>query len=59
MCRRKIVAYEAGLRAAHLLMVFNGGPASIFCSFPLTTQTNPGYLFFIEWFADFFIGVVV
>jgi len=59
MYRQEILAYEAGLRELHLPMVFNGGPASIFCSFPLATQTNLGYLFMIEWFVDFFIGVVI
>jgi hypothetical protein len=33
-----------------------GGPGSILCSFPSPTQTNYGYLFFIEWFVDSFIG---
>jgi len=56
MYRQEILACEAGLCAAHLLMVFNGGLASNFCSFPLTPQTNR---FLIEWFVDIFIGVVV
>jgi hypothetical protein len=32
-----------------------GGPGSILCSFPAPTQTNFGYLFFIEFFVDSFI----
>lgn len=33
-----------------------GGPGSILCSFPAVTETNYGYLFFIEFFVDSFIG---
>lgn len=36
-------------------MAFNGGPASILCSFPGETQHNLGYLFFIEFFVDSYI----
>jgi glycerol uptake facilitator-like aquaporin len=32
-----------------------GGPGSILCSFPAPTQTNYGYLVFIEFFVDSFI----
>jgi len=39
--------------------VFNGGVASIYCTFPNATQTNLGYLFFQEWFVDSFIGIVI
>lgn len=35
--------------------VYNGGPASILCSFPGPTQNNLGYLFMIEFFVDSFI----
>jgi hypothetical protein len=49
MYREQILAYEGALRALGEPMVFNGGPASIFCSFPLTSQHNLGYLFMIEW----------
>jgi len=59
MYRQEILSYEAGLRQGGLPYVFNGGPASIFVPFPLTTQHNLGYLFMIEWFVDFFIGVVI
>lgn len=36
-------------------MVFNGGPASFLCAIPAKTQTNLGYLFFIEFFVDSYI----
>jgi len=36
-----------------------GGPGSILCAFPAPTQTNNGYLFFIEFFVDSFIGIVI
>ncbi|KAI6714880.1 hypothetical protein JHW43_002534 [Diplocarpon mali] len=36
-----------------------GGPGSILCSFPATTQTNYGGLFFIEFFVDSFIGLII
>jgi len=36
-----------------------GGPGSILCSFPAPTETNYGYLFFIEFFVDSFIGIVI
>jgi len=36
-----------------------GGPGSILCSFPGPTETNYGYLFFIEFFVDSFIGIVI
>jgi glycerol uptake facilitator-like aquaporin len=32
-----------------------GGPGSILCSFPAPTETNYGYLFFIEFFVCSFI----
>lgn len=35
--------------------VYNGGPASVLCSFPGPTQNNLGYLFMIEFFVDSFI----
>lgn len=40
----------AGLSANSL-----GGPGSILCSFPSPTETNYGYLFFIEFFVDSFL----
>jgi len=36
-----------------------GGPGSVLCAFPAVTQTNMGYLFFIEFFVDSFIGIVI
>ncbi|KAF1978937.1 aquaporin-like protein [Bimuria novae-zelandiae CBS 107.79] len=39
--------------------VYNGGPASLLCSFPGATQNNLGYLFLIEFFVDSFIGIVI
>lgn len=36
-----------------------GGPGSILCSFPSTTQTNYGYLFLIEFFACTFVGIII
>jgi hypothetical protein len=36
-----------------------GGPGSVLCSFPAATETNYGYLFFIEFFVDSFIGIVI
>ncbi|THZ03324.1 aquaporin-like protein [Aureobasidium pullulans] len=55
----QIVAYSAATIAAGKGTVFNGGPASIFCSFPGETQTNLGYLFMIEFFVDSYIGIVI
>jgi glycerol uptake facilitator-like aquaporin len=51
MYREQILALEAGFRLEGLPLVMNGGPASIFCSFPLASQHNLGYLFMIEWYA--------
>jgi len=36
-----------------------GGPGSILCSFPAASETNYGYLVFIEFFVDSFIGLVI
>jgi len=36
-----------------------GGAGSILCSFPGPTQTNYGYLFFIEFFVCSFIGIII
>lgn len=52
--RQQIVAFTEGSIALGHGTVYNGGPASIFCSFPLPTQSL-GYLFFIEFFVDSFI----
>jgi hypothetical protein len=32
-----------------------GGPGSVLCAFPAATETNYGYLFFIEFFVCSFI----
>lgn len=54
----QISAYAATTIAAGKGTVFSGGPASIFCSFPGPTQSL-GYLFFIEFFVDSYIGIVL
>ncbi|KAF2173650.1 hypothetical protein M409DRAFT_61972 [Zasmidium cellare ATCC 36951] len=60
MYHEQISAYTEGLRAAgHTNMAFNGGPASILCSFPGETQHNLGYLFLIEFFVDSYIGIII
>jgi len=43
----------------HGTTVYNGGVASILCSFPNPDQTNQGYLFFQEFFVDSYIGIVI
>lgn len=59
MYRQQFLAYDAALAAKGITSgVFNGGPASIFCSFPGADQSL-GYLFFIEWFVDSYIGIVI
>jgi glycerol uptake facilitator-like aquaporin len=55
----EIQAMSDALLAAGQPLVFNGGPASILCSFPNATQTNMGYVFMTEFFVDFFIGIVI
>jgi len=55
----QIAEYAATTIAAGKGTVFSGGPASIFCSFPGPAQTNLGYLFFIEFFVDSYIGIVL
>ncbi|KAF2211370.1 hypothetical protein CERZMDRAFT_106532 [Cercospora zeae-maydis SCOH1-5] len=52
--------YEDTLRKAGVhSMVFNGGPASVLCSFPNLIQTNLGYLVLIEFFASFYVGLII
>lgn len=53
--REQILALSAATVAAGEGNVFNGGPASIFCSFPGETENNLGYLFLIEFFVDSYI----
>lgn len=57
MYHQQLSEFETSLRAAGHTgsMVFNGGPASVLCSIPNTNQTNLGYLFFVEFFVDFYI----
>ena len=45
--------------AEHGTAVFNGGAASILCTFPNPNQTNHGFLFLQEFFVDSFIGVII
>ncbi len=52
----QLTALAAELRAKGVSPNSLGGPGSILCSFPAATQTNYGYLFFIEFFVDSFIG---
>lgn len=51
----QLSALEAKFVAAGLPPNSLGGPGSILCSFPASTQTNYGYLFFIEFFVCTFI----
>jgi hypothetical protein len=51
----RLMALAAGVRATGASANSLGGPGSILCSFPGPTQTNYGYLFFIEFFVDSFI----
>ncbi|KAF2256979.1 aquaporin-like protein [Trematosphaeria pertusa] len=55
----QISVFTAESIAAGKGTVYNGGPASILCTFPGETQNNLGYLFLIEWFVDSFIGIVI
>ncbi|KAE9984017.1 hypothetical protein EG328_009274 [Venturia inaequalis] len=55
----EIQALKAADLAAHGTAVFNGGAASILCSFPNPTQTNQGFLFFQEFMVDAFLGFII
>lgn len=55
----QLSAFAEASKAAGTGLVYNGGPASILCSFPGPTQYNLGYLFFIEFFVDSYIGIVI
>ncbi|KAI4143968.1 MAG: hypothetical protein LQ340_006818 [Diploschistes diacapsis] len=55
---QQISAYSDKLTAAGEPLVSATGPAFIFCTFPLATQSM-GYLFFIEFFVDSFIGIII
>jgi glycerol uptake facilitator-like aquaporin len=54
MYHQQLSAYAETTKAAGMGTVFNGGPASVLCSFPNENQTL-GYLFLIEWFVDSYI----
>ncbi|KAI4221372.1 MAG: hypothetical protein L6R36_006948 [Xanthoria steineri] len=55
----EIQAFKAESIAAGKGLVYNGGPASILCTFPNPNQTNLGYLFLTEFFVDSFIGLII
>lgn len=42
----------SGLRAKGVSPNTLGGPGSVLCSFPSPTETNYGYLFFIEFVGE-------
>lgn len=51
----QLSAFAEASQAAGNGLVYNGGPASVLCSFPNPTQNNLGYLFMIEFFVDSYI----
>ncbi|PQE07694.1 putative channel exgression is glucose repressed by Mig1 and Mig2 protein [Rutstroemia sp. NJR-2017a BVV2] len=55
----QLTALAAEFRAKGLSPNSLGGPGSILCSVPSATETSYGYLFFIEFFADTFVGIVI
>ena len=55
MYHQQLSEFAEASQAAGMGLVYNGGPASVLCSFPGATQTNLGYLFFIEFFVDSYI----
>ncbi|ESZ92422.1 hypothetical protein SBOR_7181 [Sclerotinia borealis F-4128] len=54
----QLTALAAEYRAKGLSLNSPGGPGSILCSFPGATESH-GYMFFIEFFADVFVGIVI
>lgn len=63
---QQITLYAAKIASEGLGPVFNGGPASIFCVFPTGPPAYPealaqsnGFLFLIEFFVDFYIGMII
>lgn len=46
------MALAAGVRSKGLSANSLGGPGSVLCSFPAATETNYGYLFFIEFVCE-------
>lgn len=55
----QLSALAAEMRAKGISPNSLGGPGSVLCSFPSPTETNYGYLVFIEFFVDSFIGIVI
>ena len=55
----EISALKAANIEQHGTAVFNGGAASVLCSFPNADQTNQGYLFFQEFVVCAFVGLVI
>ncbi|KAI4111469.1 MAG: hypothetical protein LQ345_006798 [Seirophora villosa] len=55
----EIQRFKAESIAAGKGLVYNGGPASLLCTFPNPNQSNLGYLFLTEFFVDSFIGIVI
>lgn len=51
----QLAAFNAASLAKTGSAVYNGGPASVLCTFPGETQHNLGYLFLIEFFVDSYI----
>jgi hypothetical protein len=51
----QMTALAAELTAKGISPNSLGGPGSILCAFPAVTETNLGYLFFLEFFVDSFI----
>jgi glycerol uptake facilitator-like aquaporin len=51
----QLTALAAELTAKGISPNSLGGPGSVLCSFPAATETNYGYLFFVEFFVDSFI----
>jgi len=51
----QLSTFAKASQAAGNGLVYNGGPASVLCSFPGETQNNLGYLFLIEFFVDSYI----
>ena len=57
--RLQINEFKESSIAAGKGLVYNTGPAATLVTIPQASQTNEGYLFFIEFFVDSFIGLVI
>ncbi|KAK7533320.1 aquaporin-like protein [Phyllosticta citribraziliensis] len=55
----QIAVFNAASLAQTGSQVYNGGPASILCTFPGVDQNNLGYLFMIEFFVDTYLAMVI